>query len=276
MKGTEDNNIFSRGITEWGVKDIVSFMHTSDYNALGCIVSQIENISEAVNICLEALKKGGKIIYAGAGTSGRIAVQDIAELLPTYGIGEDMFDYIIAGGDLAIRRSVEGAEDRKDFAVQMLKEKNLRSGDVVVGITASGTTPFVISALEFAKNNGSHTISICNNSGRAVSKISEVHIELLSGPEVIQGSTRMKAGTSQKMVLNIISTTVAVKMGYTYKNTMVRMQSWANEKLRKRAVNTLHQEFGISIEESTLILEKVSYRIDEAVKYIQMNRNNKE
>jgi len=276
MKGTEDNNIFSRGITDWEVNEIVSFIHTSDFNALSCINSQLENIAKAVNLCLDALKKGGRVIYAGAGTSGRIAVQDIAELLPTYGIGEDMFDYIIAGGDQAIRRSVEGAEDRKDFAVEMLKEKNFRSGDVVVGITASGTTPFVVSALEFAKNTGSHTISICNNSGRAVSKISDVHIELLSGTEVIQGSTRMKAGTSQKMVLNIISTTVAVKMGFTYKNTMVRMQSWANDKLRKRAVNTLHQEFGISIEESTLILERVSYRIDEAVKYIQMIKDHKE
>jgi len=276
MKGTEDNNIFSSGITDWEFNEIVSFIHTSDFNALSCINSQLENIAKAVNLCLDALKKGGRVIYAGAGTSGRIAVQDIAELLPTYGIGEDMFDYIIAGGDQAIRRSVEGAEDRKDFAVEMLKEKNFRSGDVVVGITASGTTPFVVSALEFAKNAGSHTISICNNSGRTVSKISDVHIELLSGPEVIQGSTRMKAGTSQKMVLNIISTTVAVKMGYTYKNTMVRMQSWANDKLRKRAVNTLHQEFGISIEESTLILERVSYRIDEAVKYIQMKKDHKQ
>jgi N-acetylmuramic acid 6-phosphate etherase len=276
MNGTEDNNIFSRGIVEWDIENIVSFIHTSDLGALECISSQKEKISMAAELCIDALKNGSKVIYAGAGTSGRIAVQDIAELLPTYGIGENMFDYIIAGGDMAIRRSVEGAEDSMDLAVQMLKEKNLKRGDVVVGITASGTTPFVISALEFAKVVGAHTISICNNKGRAVSKISEIPIELLSGPEVIQGSTRMKAGTSQKMVLNIISTTVAVKLGYTYKNTMVRMQSWANEKLRKRAIKTLHQEFGISSEEAESILEKVSFRIEEAVKIIQKRNSNTE
>ena len=273
MQGTEDNNPFSRNIDKWDTLEIATFIHLSDSFALHSIYPQLENISRAINICLKSIEKGGRVIYAGAGTSGRIAVQDVAELRPTYGIESGMFDYIIAGGDEAIRRSVESAEDSKEAAMNALKEKKFSENDVLIGITASGTTPFVIGALEYARSIGGSTISITNNRDRPVKVFSDLCIELLTGPEVIQGSTRMKAGTSQKMILNIISTSIAIKLGFTYKNTMMKMESWYNDKLKKRAINMIVQEFLVSDEEAKQLLEEHSYNIEEAFKHFSENNH---
>ncbi len=267
MKGTEDNNPFSRDIDQWSTLDVATFIHLSDSFALHSIYSQLENIAKVIDRCLESIEKGGKIIYAGAGTSGRIAVQDVAELRPTYGIGKDMFDYIMAGGDEAIRKSVEGAEDSSEAAENALKERNFNSNDVLVGITASGTTPFVIGALKYARSVNGYAVSITNNRDKPVKEVSDICIEMLSGPEVIQGSTRMKSGTAQKMVLNMISTSVAIKLGYTYKNTMMKMQSWYNEKLKLRAKRMIVQEFHVPESEAQKVLEKYSYKIDEAFRH---------
>ncbi len=267
MKGTEDNNPFSRDIDQWSTLDVATFIHLSDSFALHSIYSQLENVSMVIDQCLESIEAGGKVIYAGAGTSGRIAVQDVAELRPTYGIEKDMFDYIIAGGDEAIRKSIEGAEDSPEAAEKALMEKNFSSKDVLIGITASGTTPYVIGALKYARSEGGFAVSITNNKDKPVKEASDICIEILSGPEVVQGSTRMKSGTAQKMVLNIISTSVAIKLGYTYKNTMMKMQSWYNEKLKLRAKNMIVQEFHVPEEEAQEILEKYSYKIDEAFRH---------
>ena len=267
MKGTEDNNPFSRDIDQWSTLDVATFIHLSDSFALHSIYPQLENIAKVIDRCLESIENGGKVVYAGAGTSGRIAVQDVAELRPTYGIGKDMFDYIMAGGDEAIRKSIEGAEDSPEAAENALMERNFNSNDVLVGITASGTTPYVIGALKYARSVNGFAVSITNNMDKPVKEVSDICIETLSGPEVVQGSTRMKSGTAQKMVLNMISTSVAIKLGYTYKNTMMKMQSWYNEKLKLRAKRMIVQEFHVSENEAQNILEKYSYKIDEAFRY---------
>ncbi len=273
MKGTEDNNVLSREITDWDSFEIARFIHLSDSEAIGAIYPQLETISKVIDTCVHSIKKGGKVIYSGAGTSGRIAVQDVAELRPTYGIKNDMFDYIMAGGEKAIIESVEGAEDSLTAPSEMLRNKSLAKGDVVIGLTASGTTPFVLESLKYAKSIGAHAVAITNNTDRPVSRVADVTIEILSGPEVIQGSTRMKAGTAQKMVLNIISTSVAIKLGYTYRNTMMKMQSWFNQKLRSRAVKMLVDEFGITEDEARKTLEKYAYHIEDAFNYYDRKSN---
>lgn len=268
MPGTEDNNPYSREIQSWSVLDTVRFIHETDRDAFKAVEKAIPQISKAVEESISRLKQGGRIIYVGAGTSGRLAVQDVAELRPTYGIGESVFDYVMAGGPDAILKSVEDAEDSKLDSVAMLKEKNLNKNDVVFGITASGTTPFVLAALDYANSVGALSMVMTNNDGRLAQESARMCIVLETGPEVIQGSTRMKAGTSQKMVLTIFSTTVAVKLGYTYRNTMSNMSAWYNEKLRKRAIRMVMDEFGIPAEAAKKLLEDNSFRISEVFKIL--------
>lgn len=269
MKGTEDNYEFSKDIASWNSLEIASLIHLSDHEAVEAIHPQLENISKVIDMCVQSIKSGGKVIYIGSGTSGRIGVQDVAELRPTYGIKNDMFDFVMAGGERAIIESVEGAEDNLTASTEMLRNKNLKEGDILIGITASGTTPFVVEAIRYANDVGAHTVALTNNADRPVSEVAEISVEVLSGPEVIQGSTRMKAGTTQKLVLNMISTAVAVKLGYTHRNTMVKMQSWYNQKLRKRAVKMLVDEFGITTSEARSTLEKYAYHVDDAFEYYE-------
>ena len=267
MKGTEDNNVFSRDIASWDSYHMAKFIHMSDSEAVEAIQPQLSNIAKVVDLCVQSIRAGGKVIYSGAGTSGRIAVQDVAELRPTFGIKNDMFDYMMAGGEQAIIESVEGAEDSLTAPSEILRNKRLSKGDVVIGITASGTTPFVLESMKYARSIGAYTVALTNNSDRPVSKLADIAIEILSGPEVIQGSTRMKSGTAQKMVLNIISTAAAVKLGYTHRNTMMKMQSWFNQKLRARAVKMLVDEFGVTEEEARKTLEKYAYHVEDAFNY---------
>lgn len=263
MEGTEDNNTFSRNIDQWNMPEILKFIHLSDIDAYEAVSAAMEQITEATEQIVERLDDGGRVIYAGAGTSGRLAAQDVAELWPTYGIGSTLFDYIMAGGREAISHSVEGAEDSLQESVDLLKQKGLGKNDVVFGITASGTTPFVLSALEYARSVGALSVGMTNNRCRPVEEIAKIAIVLNTGPEVIQGSTRMKAGTSQKMVLSMISTAVAIKLGYTHRNTMSNMGAWYNQKLQRRAVKMVVQEFGVSEADARKLLEDHSYRIAE-------------
>jgi len=263
--GTEDNNFISKEIDNMTVEQIVYLIHLEDIHSYEAIWSQVENISRVVRELLKAIENGGRVIYVGAGTSGRVAAQDVIELNPTYGLDERFFLYLIAGGNQALQRSVENVEDDTEQAIKDLTSIGLNVKDVVVGISASGKTPYVISALDYGKKINCFTVSITNNSETGIEKFSSITIHLLTGPEIIQGSTRMKAGTSQKMVLNIISTAVAVKLGRTYKNTMSSMGSWFNSKLRTRAINILRDQFGISETEAEVILSKNDYDISKAI-----------
>lgn len=264
-KSTEEVNSFSTDIDKWNTAQIIKFIHISDIEAFEAVGRSLDKITGVADLILEILSKGGRAIYVGAGTSGRIAVQDLVELLPTYGLGKEYFDYVMAGGERALTESVEGSEDSRNDAIESLKKKNLSSLDVVVGITASGSTPFVLAALEYAKSIGAKTVGITDNLETPVSKIADTCIELLTGAEVIQGSTRMKAGTAQKMTLNMISTTVAVKLGRTYKNTMSHMGSWFNEKLKSRAVSILTEQFGLEDSKAEELLSKNDYNISKAI-----------
>jgi N-acetylmuramic acid 6-phosphate etherase len=258
---TERNNIRSEKIAQFDTFRIVETIHLEDikaYEAVGC---QLEKISNVIDKIYENFKRGGRIIYIGAGTSGRIGAQDAIEMWPTYGLGKDRFDYLIAGGEEALRRSVENAEDMENDAVNGLRDKNLNSLDTVVGISASGTTPFVIAGVRYAKMIGAYTVAIVNNPESPMLDIADDSIVLNTGEEVIQGSTRLKAGTAQKMVLNIISTSIAVKSGRTYGNQMIHMKAFYNRKLRQRAVNILMERYGLNEEKARELLEKNNYNI---------------
>jgi N-acetylmuramic acid 6-phosphate etherase len=270
--GTEDNNIRTRDIDKMDTLKIVETIHLEDiraYEAVGCAK---ESIAKVIDSIYERVTAGGRVFYIGAGTSGRIAAQDVAELEPTYGIMY-IFYYIMAGGNEALAKSKEGAEDDREKAVEELKGYELNEKDVVIGITASGRTPFVVAAIEYGKSVGAYTVSITNNRNSVVSKISDYSIVLDTGEEVIQGSTRMKAGTAQKMTLNIISTTLAIKLGKTDGNVMTHMKAFYNEKLKNRAVKILIDKFGIDEEKARKILEMVNYNIPEALNLLKRSNS---
>lgn len=266
--GTEDVNYRTKNIDQLSVKQIVETIHLEDiraYEAIGCI---LDDTAEVVKNLLDRIELGGRVIYVGAGTSGRIAAQDVIELLPTYGIGDETFIYFIAGGDEALKMSKEGAEDNEKEIEEKLKEIKLDNMDSIVGISASGNTPYVLSAIRYGNEIGALTIGITNNPGSLITSVAKKVLILNTGPEVIQGSTRMKSGTSQKMLLNIISTTIAIKMGRVEGNMMTHMKANFNQKLRKRAINILVNRYGLKEEEAKKLLESVSYDIQKAISIV--------
>lgn len=214
--------------------EILKLINDEDKTVAKAVEMELGNIQLAINNIYEKLKKGGRLIYIGAGTSGRLGILDAVECPPTYGVEDIFVQGLIAGGKDAMFKSKEGAEDSKELAYKDLKEIGLNKNDAVVGLAASGRTPYVIGALEYAKSIEATTVSICCVKNGAISQISQVAIEVIVGPEVVTGSTRMKAGTAQKMILNMISTTVMVKLGKVYKNFMIDVKA-TNEKLIERA-----------------------------------------
>ncbi len=269
---TEDINPYTRDIDNWNFYDIAHFIHLADIESYEAVGREIEHIAKAAEMAYKAVNNGGRVIYVGAGTSGRIAAQDVVELKPTYGLGSETFDYLMAGGNGALIQSIEGSEDSEKDAEDALITMKVNSNDLIVGITASGSTPFVIASLRYARNLGCTTVGITCNLNKPIREISDLCIELITGPEVIQGSTRMKAGTAQKMALNIISTTVAIRLGRTYKNTMSNMGSWYNQKLKVRAASILMQQFGLSKEDADLTLQSADYDISKAIELVKSRK----
>ncbi len=269
---TEDINIYSNGIASMNSREIAELIHTADIRSYESIFPNLDKIAMIAERMVETIKNHGRVIYVGAGTSGRLAVQDVAELQPTYGLGIESFDYIIAGGLKAVTQSIEDSEDSVIEATKALKEKGITSKDMVIGITASGRTPFVIGGIIYSNKIGCYTVGITNNRDTKISKIVNVCLELITGAEIIQGSTRMKAGTAQKMVLNMLSTITAVKLGRTLDNTMSHMGSWYNEKLRERAINILSIKFNMSKEDSLKLLEKNNFNISKAIDELKGNK----
>ncbi|MDO4594098.1 MAG: N-acetylmuramic acid 6-phosphate etherase [Tissierellia bacterium] len=235
MKETEKRNINSENLDEMTTTEILRVINNEDKKVAMAISNSIEDITKAVNIVVDALKKGNRVFYIGAGTSGRLGVLDASELVPTYGVDENLFCAIIAGGDIALRKAVENAEDDIEKVKEDLNDRDYKKGDVLIGIAASGQTPYVVSGLQYAKNMGSPTISISMNENSAISQFADCPIEINVGAEVITGSTRMKAGTCQKLVLNMISTAAMVRMGKVYDNYMVDLIA-TNRKLKDRSV----------------------------------------
>lgn len=235
---TEQQNPETMEIDRCSTEEILRKINEQDQTVPQAIKNQIPAISNLVEASYQSLKHGGRILYVGAGTSGRLGILDASECPPTYGVSPDLVQGIIAGGEKAIFMAQEGAEDSCIQPIEDLKKRNLNKSDVVIGLAASGRTPYVVKALEYANSIGTTTGSVCCVQNGKISQIAQYPIEVLTGPEVVTGSTRMKAGTAQKLVLNMISTTVMIKMGKVYHNFMVDLQP-TNEKLQIRACNMI-------------------------------------
>ncbi|WP_381415408.1 N-acetylmuramic acid 6-phosphate etherase [Spiroplasma endosymbiont of Anurida maritima] len=236
---TEQRNSNSNNLDTKNTKEILEVINKEDAKITNAINAAMPKIIEATDTIFESVKNKGRIFYLGAGSSGRIGVLDASEMLPTYGIG-DMFYGIIAGGDIALRVPVEGAEDSKELAIEDLKNVNFTKNDIIFVIGASGRTPYCIGAMEYAKSIEAKSIALCMTSNSEFKQVADICIEVLVGPEVVTGSTRMKSGTATKMVLNMISTTTMIKLGKVYDNLMVDVQT-TNEKLVSRAINIVKE-----------------------------------
>jgi N-acetylmuramic acid 6-phosphate etherase len=225
---------------------IVRLINREDRKVPDAVTRELPRIAQAVEAIVRAIRGGGRLIYVGAGTSGRLAMLDAVELPPTYGIGEDAVIALIAGGKKAITGAVEGAEDSASAAVRDLRAIKLRRRDVVIGIAASGTTPYVLAGLQFARQRRAETIAVTANRRSPLAKLAGISIAPEVGCEVVTGSTRMKAGTSQKMVLNMLSTAAMVRLGHTYQNLMIDLVM-NNKKLTGRGLRILVEASGAPV-----------------------------
>lgn len=231
---TERQNPKSGRLDERSVESVLGLMNREDRDVPGAVADALPEICSAVELLVQGWRKGGRWIYVGAGTSGRIAALDAAECPPTFGVSADRVLALIAGGPQALLHAVEGAEDDHAAAVRDLEDISPEPRDTVLGLAASGRTPYVMAAIERARQAGCATVGIANNADSELGRVAQVGIEVPTGPEVITGSTRLKAGTSQKLVLNMLSTAAFTRLGKVYGNQMVDVQA-TNEKLRRRA-----------------------------------------
>ena len=237
---TEQRNPNSMHVDSLSALEIVQLMNEEDKQVPLAIEKCLPQIAQAVECIVAAFQQGGRLVYIGAGTSGRLGVLDASECPPTFGVSPEMVKGIIAGGERALRHPIEGAEDSKEQAVVDLQTIHFSSKDVLVGIAASGRTPYVIGALEYAKSLGSVTVSIASNPNSAMANIVDIAIDTVVGPEVLTGSSRLKSGTAQKLVLNMLTTASMILMGKCYQNLMVDVQA-SNEKLKARAIRIVMQ-----------------------------------
>ena len=237
---TEQRNPNSMNVDSLSALEIVQLMNEEDKRVPLAIEKCLPQIAQAVERIVAAFQQGGRLVYIGAGTSGRLGVLDASECPPTFGVSPEMVKGIIAGGERALRHPIEGAEDSKAQAVVDLQTIHFSSKDVLVGIAASGRTPYVIGALEYAKSLGSVTVSIASNPNSAMANIVDIAIDTVVGPEVLTGSSRLKSGTAQKLVLNMLTTASMILMGKCYQNLMVDVQA-SNEKLKARAIRIVMQ-----------------------------------
>lgn len=265
---TESTNESTRNIDRLESLEIVTLINNEDKKVAEAIEKVLPQIAEAVEAIADRFKKGGRIIYCGAGSSGRMGTLDAVELTPTYSVPPTRAFGLLAGGDEAMYTAVEGAEDSEELALEDLKRVKLTSDDCVIGIAASGRTPYTMAALEFGKQTGAFTISVTCNQASAMAKIADISIAPVVGPEVINGSTRMKAGTAQKMVVNMLSTAAMVRLGKVYRNYMVHVQP-TNEKLVKRAVKMIGEITGAEEELALKVLYEADKEVAAAIVMIE-------
>lgn len=252
---TESRNPHTMELDRMSELEIVTAMNQEDAKVPQAVSRCLPQIAQAAAFAVEAFRSGGRMFYLGAGTSGRLGVLDAAECPPTFGVPREMVVGLIAGGDQAFTTAIEGAEDSLTLAEEELKAHDLSGRDFVVGIAASGRTPYVLGGLEYAKSLGCHTAAIACNAGSAVGKAAELAIEVDCGPEVLTGSTRLKSGTAQKLILNMISTASMVRMGKVYQNLMVDVVQ-TNEKLCVRAENIVMQATGVDRTEARRVIDE--------------------
>lgn len=255
MEFTTEKSSYYDNLEQMPVAEILEHMNAEDKTVPLAVEKALPQIEKLVTITAEKMKQGGRLFYIGAGTSGRLGVVDASECPPTYGVPFDMVIGIIAGGDGAIRRAVEYAEDDAGQAWIDMQEYHINSKDVVVGIAASGTTPYVIRGLRKANENGLATGCIVCNTGSPVAAEARYPVEVVTGPEFVTGSTRMKAGTAQKLVLNMLSTAVMIQLGKVKGNKMVDMQL-TNHKLVNRATRMVMNETGLDADAAARLLKE--------------------
>lgn len=261
---TELRNQNTLAIDQLDGAGIAALINQEDHSVAEAVSTQTEAIGKAIEAIAERFQAGGRIIYMGAGTSGRLGALDAIELTPTYSVPATRAFGLLAGGQRAMYEAVEGAEDSKELAITDLKDHELTAGDTVIAIAASGRTPYAIGGLEYANEVGALTVSVTCTAANKMSEIAQIAINPVVGPEVITGSTRMKAGSAQKMVLNTISTGVMVKSGYVYSNLMINVQP-TNEKLIHRSTGILQQILDIPEEDAAALLKAANNQVAAAI-----------
>lgn len=252
---TESSNEATKNIDTLDTIDIISLINEEDKKVAYAVEKEKEHIAKLVDKVVEAFYNDGRLIYMGAGTSGRVGIIDAVECRPTFGVSDNMVRCLMAGGTNAFVKAVEGAEDNSELGASDLKNINLNKNDIVIGIAASGRTPYVVGGIKYAKEIGCLTGAIVTSPNSVLASLVDYPVEVIVGSEVITGSTRMKSGTAQKMVCNMISTSAMIKMGKVYGNLMIDVMP-TNEKLRSRALNILITATGVSEEEAKSALEK--------------------
>ncbi|HWO75000.1 MAG TPA: N-acetylmuramic acid 6-phosphate etherase [Bacillus sp. (in: firmicutes)] len=269
---TELRNRKTMNIDSMPTIDILRVINEEDQKvalAVNQVLPQIEKTVEAV---VQSFQKGGKLFYVGAGTSGRIGILDAVECPPTYSTPPEMVQAVMAGGTQAMEKAAEGAEDQEEQGAKDLEARGLTELDVVIGIAASGRTPYVAGALKYAREIGAKAVSLTSNENSIISQFADIKIEVVTGPEVVTGSTRMKAATAHKMILNMISTSSMIKIGKVYENLMVDLHV-SNKKLAQRANNIVSTITGLSIQEAEKILTQSNYEVKPAIVMIKTGVN---
>ncbi|NLC34369.1 MAG: N-acetylmuramic acid 6-phosphate etherase [Erysipelothrix sp.] len=261
---TEKRNINTMDLDTLDTIGILEKINNEDQKVALAVKGAMGNITALVDAAYEAYINGGRIVYIGAGTSGRLGVLDASECPPTYGTNPEDVVAFIAGGERALLKAVEGAEDSEELAVEDLKSINLNEKDIVVGLAASGRTPYVMGGLNYANSINAKTGSIACTQNSLLATAATYPVEVVVGPEAVTGSTRMKAGTAQKLVLNMLTTTVMVKAGKVYENLMVDVQT-TNIKLVNRAARIVSEAVGVSEEDAHQLLEKANMDVKIAI-----------
>lgn len=267
---TESRNPNSMDIDTKSIQEILQVMNAEDAKVPKAVSEQLPNIENAVTLVIQSFQQGGRLIYIGAGTSGRLGILDASECPPTFGVPSDLVQGIIAGGRKAITSATEGAEDDEQQGKIDVQQIALTDKDTVVGIAASGRTPYVVGALEYAKQIGANTVALSNNRHSKIGSIAKVAIEVVTGPEVITGSTRLKAGTAQKLVLNMITTASMIKIGKVYENLMVDLQP-TNQKLIERSKRIIMEATHADHQTAATCLKQANNNVKAAIVMILLN-----
>jgi N-acetylmuramic acid 6-phosphate etherase len=272
---TEQRNPRAGGLDRKSTLEILRVLNAEDARVALAVRRELPKIARAVDAIVKSFRSGGRLFYVGAGTSGRLAVLDAAECPPTFGTPPKMVQAIIAGGSRAVQGAVEGAEDSAKNGARDLRKAGVKRGDVVVGLAASGTTPYVIGAMEFARKHGAVTVGVTSNLRSSLARATHIAIVPDTGPEAISGSTRLKAGTAQKMVLNLLSTASMVQLGRVYENWMVYV-ALTNQKLRQRGARILQEGSGATVSTVEQVLRQSQHDLPVALVMLKTGANARE
>lgn len=264
MLKTEMRNPKTYNLDKMNTSDILKVINDENQNVFSAIEKALPQIEKACDAVTEAIKNGGRVFYIGSGTSGRLAVCDAAECPPTFGVPYNLFNGIIAGGRDCMFKAAENAEDNSVLSVEDLKNNSFSEKDILIGISASGSASYVISAIEYAKKLGAKTVSIVNNENTKMESLADIGICADTGEEVLTGSTRMKAGTAQKIILNMLSTVSMTKCGYVYENMMINLKP-TNKKLRQRMIGIVVEILKCDEEKAEKLLDESNWDIRLAV-----------